>query len=74
MHSLVTLKVGWNGGQELKRALIEHVRRDLGPIAILSVLEFVTGLPKTCSGKILRWMIKARELGVEPGDLKTIEE
>jgi acetyl-CoA synthetase len=74
IKAFVTLKLGFTASEELKRALIEHVRRELGPIATPSGLEFVTGLPKTRSGKILRRVIKARELGVEPGDLTTIEE
>jgi acetyl-CoA synthetase len=74
MKAFVTLKVGWSGGEELKRAFIEHVRRELGPMSTLSALELVTGLPKTRSGKILRRVVKARELGVEREDLTTIEE
>lgn len=74
IKAFVTLKLGFTASEELKRALIKHVRRELGPIATPSALEFVTGLPKTRSGKILRRVIKARELGVEPGDLTTIEE
>jgi len=74
IKAFVTLKMGFSASEELKRALIEHVRRELGPIATPSGLEFVTGLPKTRSGKILRRVIKARELGVEPGDITTIEE
>jgi hypothetical protein len=38
-----------------------------------SLLEFVTGLPKTRSGKIMRRILKAREMGIDPGDLTTIE-
>ncbi len=74
IKAFVTLKVGYTASEELKGALIEHVRRELGPIATPSALEFVTGLPKTRSGKILRRVIKAREMGIEPGDLTTIEE
>jgi len=70
----VTLKVGQVPSEELKRQLIDHVRHELGPIATPSELDFVTSLPKTRSGKILRRVLKARELGIEPGDLTTIEE
>jgi acetyl-CoA synthetase len=55
------------------RALIEHVRRELGPIATPSSLEFVASLPKTRSGKILRRFLKAKEAGVDAGDISTME-
>jgi acetyl-CoA synthetase len=70
----VTLKIGQTPSDELKGQLIEHVRKELGPIATPSELEFVPSLPKTRSGKIMRRVLKARELGIEPGDLTTIEE
>jgi acetyl-CoA synthetase len=70
----VTLKIGQSPSDELKSQLIEHVRHELGPIATPSELDFVSSLPKTRSGKILRRVLKAREMGVAPGDLTTIEE
>jgi acetyl-CoA synthetase len=57
----------------LAAALIEHVRRELGPIATPSSLEFVAALPKTRSGKILRRILKAKEAGVVAGDISTME-
>ena len=57
----------------LAAALIEHVRRELGPIATPSALEFVTSLPKTRSGKILRRFLKAKETGKDVGDISTME-
>jgi len=57
----------------LAAVLIEHVRRELGPIASPSSLEFVTALPKTRSGKILRRFLKAKELGTDAGDVSTME-
>jgi acetyl-CoA synthetase len=74
IKAFVTLKIGQTPSETLKAALIEHVRRELGPIATPGELEFVASLPKTRSGKIMRRVLKARELGVEPGDLTTIEE
>ncbi len=74
IKAFVTLKVGQNPSDELKAQLIEHVRHELGPIATPSELEFVAGLPKTRSGKIMRRVLKAREVGMDPGDLSTIEE
>jgi len=57
----------------LAATLIEHVRRELGPIATPSSLEFVASLPKTRSGKILRRFLKAKEAGVDAGDVSTME-
>ncbi len=59
--------------EALSAALIEHVRRELGPIATPSSLEFVASLPKTRSGKILRRFLKAKEQGVDAGDVSTME-
>ena len=59
--------------ETLSAALIEHVRRELGPIATPSAIEFVAALPKTRSGKILRRFLKAKELGVDAGDVSTME-
>jgi acetyl-CoA synthetase len=74
IKAFVTLKVGQSPTDELKTLLIEHVRHEIGPIATPHELEFVTMLPKTRSGKIMRRVLKARELGTDPGDLTTIEE
>jgi len=57
----------------LAAALIEHVRRELGPIATSSSSEFVASLPKTRSGRILRRFLKAKEAGVDAGDISTME-
>jgi acetyl-CoA synthetase len=59
--------------ETLAATLIEHVRRELGPIATPSSLEFVASLPKTRSGKILRRFLKAKEQGVDAGDVSTME-
>jgi acetyl-CoA synthetase len=74
IKAFVVLKVGYSPSDQLKKQLVDHIRSELGPIATPSELDFVTMLPKTRSGKILRRVIKAREMGVDPGDLSTIEE
>ncbi len=74
IKAFVTLKIGQTPSDDLKAQLVEHVRHELGPIATPSELDFVTMLPKTRSGKIMRRVLKARELGQDPGDLTTIEE
>jgi len=57
---------------KLKNELIYHVRMTLGPIAIPSDIEFVESLPKTRSGKIMRRVLKAKELGMDQGDISTL--
>lgn len=70
----VLLRAGHEGSDTLSAALIEHVRRELGPIATPSQLEFVSQLPKTRSGKIMRRYLKAKETGQEIGDISTLEQ
>ena len=51
----------------------EHVRNEVGPIAIPAVIEFVPTLPKTRSGKIMRRLLKAQVMGQPVGDTSTLE-
>ena len=54
--------------------LNDHVKRELGKIAVPKEIEIVTSLPKTRSGKIMRRVLKAKKLGQNPGDISTLEE
>ena len=74
IKAFVCLRAGHTQNEGLSATLIEHVRRELGPIATPAAIEFVPGLPKTRSGKILRRYLKAKELGQDAGDLSTIEQ
>jgi len=74
VKAFVTLRVGNAPTDEVRAALAEHVRRICGPIATPAEIEFRERLPKTRSGKIMRRLLKAEELGVDPGDLTTLEE
>jgi acetyl-CoA synthetase len=69
----VQCRAGHTPSEALAATLTEHVRRELGPIATPSAIEFVAGLPKTRSGKILRRFLKAKEMGVDAGDISTME-
>ncbi len=69
----VALKPGHVAGEALRKELIGFARTRLGPAVAPRELEFVTDLPKTRSGKILRRLLRARELGLPPGDLSTAE-
>lgn len=72
--AFVVLKKGYTPSKELKKELIEHIRKMLGPIVVIGDIEFIAVLPKTRSGKIMRRVIKALWMGKEMGDLSTIEE
>ena len=58
----------------LAQRLLAHLRRQLGPLAVPAEVVFLDRLPRTKSGKILRRLLKARELGADAGDLSTLEE
>ena len=74
IKGFVTLRVGYEPSEEMVAALKAHVRREIGPIAVPAELEFTTSLPKPRSGKIMRRLLKAQELGLDPGDITTLEE
>ena len=59
---------------ELLKSLKAHIRRELGPVAVVKSIEIREKLPKTRSGKIMRRILKAEELGEEVGDTSTLED
>jgi acetyl-CoA synthetase len=71
--AFVVLRQSFAGG-DLRDKLIHHVREVLGPVATPAEVNFVDKLPKTRSGKIMRRLLKAQELGEDPGDLSTLED
>lgn len=70
----VTLKVGFEKSEELKKELKDWVSKEIGPIARPEEIEFRDKLPKTRSGKIMRRLLKAEALGKPIGDISTLEE
>lgn len=74
IKAFVTLRVGHVPSDKLKNELTYHVRITLGPIAMPSEIEFTDSLPKTRSGKIVRRVLRAKEMGMDPGDISTLEE
>jgi acetyl-CoA synthetase len=72
--AFVVLKEGQQSSEELRRELIQTVRRELGPVAVIGDVNFVGVLPKTRSGKIMRRVLKAVVSGKDPGDISTIED
>lgn len=74
IKAFVILKQGYNPSEELKKSIQEHVKHVLGAIAYPEEIEFVDKLPKTRSGKIMRRVLKAKELGLDIGDVSTLED
>jgi len=74
ISAFVLLKQGFKPSNDLKKELLDTVRHELGPIAVISDVNFVNMLPKTRSGKIMRRVLKAVVLDKEPGDITTIED
>lgn len=73
VKAFVELRTGWEPSGELALDIIGFARKRLGPAVAPRLLDFTTALPKTRSGKILRRLLKARELGLPEGDTSTIE-
>jgi acetyl-CoA synthetase len=74
IKAFVLLRVGHTASPDLEAKLKDHVRHTLGSIAVPSEIAFPDKLPKTRSGKIMRRLLKAQELGKEVGDISTLEE
>ncbi|HWI83678.1 acetate--CoA ligase [Ramlibacter sp.] len=73
VKAFVVLKAGFTADEALRRELLGHARRRLGASVAPREIEFRAGLPRTRSGKIMRRLLKARELGLPEGDLSTLE-
>ena len=74
IEAFVALKAGYEPSDELHRELLQTVRHELGPVAVIGHLSIVAMLPKTRSGKIMRRVLKAVALDRDPGDVSTIED
>lgn len=73
VKAFVTLKTGHTGDDDLRRDLMGHARKRLGAAVAPKEIDFVESLPHTRSGKIMRRLLKARELGLAEGDTSTLE-
>ena len=73
VKAFVTLRPGFEASDTLKRELLAHARTRLGPAVAPKEIAFTALLPRTRSGKIMRRLLKARELGLPEGDLSTLE-
>jgi acetyl-CoA synthetase len=74
IKAFVILKKGHEPSEKLIEEIKHHVKQVLGPIAVPDEIEFVEKLPKTRSGKIMRRVLKAQELGLPVGDISTLED
>ncbi len=76
IYAYVTLNAGENGNEEIRKELINWVRKEIGPIASPDLIQFAPNLPKTRSGKIMRRILRkiAENDYSELGDISTLAE
>ncbi len=76
LYAFVTLKEGIKESDDLKKELAQHVRKEIGPIAVPEVIQFAPALPKTRSGKIMRRILRkiAENSTDNLGDITTLAD
>ncbi len=74
VKAFVALHPGYQESEELRLELLGFARKKLGSAVAPKQIAFAESLPKTRSGKIMRRLLKARELGLPEGDISTLEE
>ncbi|KAF0164098.1 MAG: acetyl-CoA synthetase [Rhodocyclaceae bacterium] len=73
VKAFVSLKKGFEESEALRMELLGHARKRLGAAVAPKEIAFLPSLPRTRSGKIMRRLLKARELGLPEGDTSTLE-
>ena len=73
VKAFVALRPGHSPNEELKLEILGFARKKLGAAVSPKEIEFCPQIPRTRSGKIMRRLLKARELGLPEGDLSTLE-
>lgn len=73
VKAFVTLKPGFEESEALRLELLGHARMRLGAAVAPKSIAFRSGLPRTHSGKIMRRLLRARELGLPEGDVSALE-
>jgi acetyl-CoA synthetase len=73
VKAFVSLRAGHEPSEALAREIMAHARKRLGAVVAPKEISFSPSLPKTRSGKIMRRLLKARELGLPEGDTSTLE-
>ena len=74
IKAFVVLHEGFAPSKELEEEMKKFIRHRLAAHAYPREIEFCTNLPKTRSGKIMRRLLKARDLGLPTGDISTLED
>ena len=74
VKAFVSLKDGYTPSDQLRRELFQFSRKKLAAAIAPRDIDFIDSLPKTRSGKIMRRLLKARELGLPEGDTSTLED
>ncbi len=74
IKAFVSLRTGYTPSDELKQEISVFVKKHLAAHAFPREIEFMENLPKTRSGKIMRRVLKAQELGLPMGDLASLDE
>jgi acetyl-CoA synthetase len=76
IYCYITLNAGETWSDELRKELIAHVRKEIGPIASPDLIQFTPGLPKTRSGKIMRRILRkiAEDEFSNLGDISTLAD
>ncbi len=77
IYAFVTLREGLEGDDDLRKALVKHVRHEVGPIATPGAIQFTDMMPKTRSGKIMRRILRKIASGDTPeslGDTSTLAD
>jgi acetyl-CoA synthetase len=73
VHAVVVLRAGVEDSEAVRRSVLGHARSRLGAAVAPRVVMVADSLPKTRSGKIMRRVLRARELGLPEGDVSTLE-
>jgi acetyl-CoA synthetase len=76
IYCYVTLNAGETWNEDLRKELVAHVRKEIGPIASPDLIQFAPGLPKTRSGKIMRRILRkiAEDEFSNLGDISTLAD
>jgi acetyl-CoA synthetase len=74
VKAFVAVKRGFEANEALRKELIGFARKRLGAAVAPKEIDFLASVPKTRSGKIMRRLLRARELGLPEGDVSTLEK
>jgi acetyl-CoA synthetase len=76
IYAYIVLKEGYQPSEELRKELVNHIRKVIGPVATPDVIQFASGLPKTRSGKIMRRILRKVAAGIydDLGDTSTLAD